>query len=682
MLLAIFLRAWAVSLLPQDYDEPIYLSNAFSYADAIQSGDFDALLAYDYNPEHPAFVKLIYGISILLLGKADLWTNAFYLCRIVSALFGILAVFLLGILVDPLAACLLAVHTLAIKYTSQVYLEAVPHALTIASILLLVKVKRWKSKPGKWFWLSSGALGIAAASKYSYIPVVLFVLSYIAFENKIRFQWLLIYFGFSLFVFFTLDVSIWQDPLGRLSDSLSFHLTYSQGVHVGEVGYPWFQPFIWIFTSSPGIWHPNVFFYYGFDGLITIFALGGVRREWAERRWLIVWAGLGVGFLMAWPTKWPQYALTITPPLCIMGAESLRRFFAWARAHESYWDYLKEMLPKPDRKFWYAVGAFILFTASIYLSAAIKLSVGKIGWSNITVANSFLPDNTIHDLISLDDGRVLIATDNGVAIWSPAKTTDSEPTWQIFQTTNSGLISDQVLSLAQDKAGHIWFGTAMGVAEFDGTSWVSYRASDLGLSSEYVVSVFASPDGLFYAGTLTGAALLDEKTWLPISQTEGQAVLSVTSSSDGGTIWLGMGNGVGTYDRSDGSWTFMPVAAAVKHLILDSRNVLWAATSGAGLARLQENKWVYYNTSNSEIPFNTVNWVLEVEPGLLWIGTGHPTSAEGAAASFNGTRWIVYGSRNSGASTGEVISLLYHSEQVWMGTRTKGIDTFRLGSSK
>ena len=69
---------------------------------------------------------------------------------------------------------MLAIHKLAVKYTSQVYLEAVPHAFTIAAVLAFLRVE--KGKQNRWLWLSAVALGIAAASKYSYIPVILIVL--------------------------------------------------------------------------------------------------------------------------------------------------------------------------------------------------------------------------------------------------------------------------------------------------------------------------------------------------------------------------------------------------------------------------------------------------------------------------------------------------------------------------
>lgn len=679
MFLTVFLHAWAVSLLPQDFDEPVYLQNAFDYTSAFRSGNFNSVIDYSGNPEHPAFVKLLYTGTVLLLGKAATWTSAFFASRAVSAVFGVLAVLFVALALDPLAAGMLAVNTLAIKYTSQVYLEAVPHAMTIAAVLAFLRTD--KDKPDRWFWLSAAALGIVAASKYTYLPVILVSLGYLAiFEKRIKFHWLFLYGVLSLAVFFALDVRLWHDPLNRIYQSLTFHIQYSQGQHVEEVGYPWYQPFIWIFTSPATSWHPNVFFYFGFDGLISILAVAGLKREWKERRWLVVWLAAGILFLLLWPTKWPQYALTVTPSLCIIGAESLHRLVRWIRTQDTYWEYLKEMLPKPTKWLWVAIGAFALFIAVIYLSSAIKLAVGRVGWSNVTQANSFLPSNTVYALLPLEDGKIMIGTEKGAGIWNPAQTTDKAPSWTLFTTADSGLTSNRVLSLTRDKLGNFWFGTADGVDRFDGESWSAFRTGELGLPDDYILSLAASPNGRVYAGTLNGAAVFNGVTWSPIDNAASQPVFALAVS--GRDLWMAITEGVWQIHLSEGKSDFHPTEAPVKHILIDASGQVWAATSGAGLARLDGSTWTYFRTSNSGIPFNIVNWVAEIQPGVLWVGTAMPTSAGGAAASFDGIEWHTFRANNSGASAAEVTVVIAQSGQVWMGTRTKGIDLYQLGRAK
>jgi 4-amino-4-deoxy-L-arabinose transferase-like glycosyltransferase len=678
LVLAIFLRAWAVSLLPEDFDEPTYLQVGFDYAHDIQSGNINAVIDYTGVTEHPAFVKLLYSGAILALGKAATWTNSFYACRAISAFFGVLAVAFIAIALDPLAAGMLAVQTLVVKYTSQVYLEAVPSAMTIAAVLAFLRVN--KNKANRWLWLSAVALGVATASKYAYIPVILIVLGYLAiFEKKVKWHWLVAYAAVAVGTFLALDVSLWHDPINRLYESLFFHIQYTQGAHVQEVGYPWYQPFIWIFTSSPASWHPIVFFYYGFDGIISTLAVLGIKREFRERRWLVVWLFFGVLFLLLWPTKWPQYALTVVPALCIMGAGTLRWIWNWVREQEAYWEYFRNLIPTPGKWLWIGLGAFILFLAGIYLSAAIRLAVGRVGWSNLSTQNSFLPSNTVHALLPLENGQMLIATDKGVAIWSPPQTTDQIGLWVIYNQQNSGLSSDQIFSAIRDTDGNFWFGTSAGVSEYKGgKDWIEYQANDLHLPDDHIISLTAGPSGQVYAGSLSGAAMWNGNAWTSITPVVGKAIFALTAEGD--SVWIGLVDGAGVLDLDTQNWTFYPTANAVKNILIDSSGTVWAATSGAGLAKLDGNSWHYFTTASGDLPSNNVNLVTEINPGILWIATAMSSNAGGTPVSFDGKNWHAFTTDNSGASGAEPLVIVRSTvDQVWIGTATHGIDIYKLG---
>jgi 4-amino-4-deoxy-L-arabinose transferase-like glycosyltransferase len=678
LLLAVFLRTWAVALLPEDFDEPTYLQVGFDYAHDIQTGNFNAVIDYPGVSEHPAFVKLLYTGAVLVLGKAATWTNAFYASRAISAFFGVMAVAFIAIILDPLAAGMLAVQTLAVKYTSQVYLEAVPSAMTILAVLAFLRVK--KDQANRWLWISAVALGVATASKYTYIPVIVIVLGYLAiFEKKVKWYWLLAYSAVAVGIFLVLDISLWHDPLNRLYQSLFFHIQYSQGAHVQEVAYPWYQPFIWIFASSPASWHPTVFFYYGFDGIISILAVLGIKREFKERRWLVVWLSFGVLFLLFWPTKWPQYTLTVVPALCIMGAGTLQWIWKWVREQESYWEYFRNLLPTPGKWLWIGLGAFVLFLASIYLSAAIRLAVGRVGWSNLSTQNSFLPGNAVHAILPLDNGQMLIATDKGVAFWSPPQTTDQTGQWIIYNHRNSGLSSDQVLSAALDTGGNFWFGTSTGVSEYQAADqWISFHATDLHLPDERIISIAAGNEGRVYAGSLSGAAMWDGSAWTPLVPAEGKTVFALTAVGD--SVWIGTADGAGRLDIPTETWSFYPTIDAVKGILVDSSGTVWAATSGSGLAKLEGNSWQYFTTSSGDLPSNNINQVVEIKPGTLWIATSMSTDAGGTPVSFDGRNWRDFTTDNSGASGAEpVVIVRSTTDQVWIGTATHGIDIYKLG---
>ena len=112
-------------------------------------------------------------------------------------------------------------------------------------------------------------------------------------------------------------------------------------------GYPWYQPFLWISRSWGYDWHPDVIFYFGFDGLIAIFAAVGLVLAWKKNRWLFVWAISGLVFLLLWPTKWPQYTLVLLPAMCLLAAPTLRIIYQKLREQETYWEWFSTMFPGP-----------------------------------------------------------------------------------------------------------------------------------------------------------------------------------------------------------------------------------------------------------------------------------------------------------------------------------------------
>ncbi len=345
VVVALSLRLLAVQRLPQDYDEPVYFLAGQHYAAAVRAGDWGELLRYEYNLEHPPLNKLLYGAALTLLPPLpeipEQPTNPpppvpyalpqphFLVTRLTSAVLGALQVLALA-LVNPLAGLFLAIHTFTIKYTSQTYLEALP-ALTSAVAVLAY----WKSKSrwNGWLLVSTVALGLTAASKYLYAVAGVAIVAHWLWTTypatsprkvPALARWLapVALWGLLAVAFFlAADPFLWRDPLDRLKSSLLFNTDFAQSEHVRSAGYPLWQPFVWLAMSVP--WHPGVFAV-AVDPLITLLALTGLRRLWRARSVFAVWLVVGIGFLLLWPTKWPQYILLLIAPLSLVAAEGFR----------------------------------------------------------------------------------------------------------------------------------------------------------------------------------------------------------------------------------------------------------------------------------------------------------------------------------------------------------------------
>lgn len=350
-LLALGLRLRAVDRLPIDYDEDDYLAAGQRYAAALRAGDWERVINYEFNFEHPPLTKLVYGASILPLPPGFeiperpstdpparvLPRPHFTVARLTAAAVSTLEVLALAVL-NPLAALFLGLHTWQIKYTSQIMLEPLPSFTSAVMVLAYVK---WRMSNGRrwnvWLVLSGVMLGLTAASKYTYCLAALAIVADwlgVTFPAKPRTAtvwtlWLAPVFAWgllSIVVFVAFDPRLWNHGLERLWQSILYHASYAESQHVKNAGYPLWQPLVWL--SGPVPWHPGVFVFL-LDLPISLLALLGVRRLWHDpaRRVMALWLGIALAFLLWWNTKWPQYILMLTVPLTVAAAEGARVLF-------------------------------------------------------------------------------------------------------------------------------------------------------------------------------------------------------------------------------------------------------------------------------------------------------------------------------------------------------------------
>ena len=49
----------------------------------------------------------------------------------------------------------------------------------------------------------------------------------------------------------------------------------------------------------------------------------GLPRLFKRNSLFGFWLAIGMGFLLAWGTKWPQYVVTVLPPWCLSASQAL-----------------------------------------------------------------------------------------------------------------------------------------------------------------------------------------------------------------------------------------------------------------------------------------------------------------------------------------------------------------------
>ncbi|MCE1255754.1 MAG: hypothetical protein LWX83_19665 [Anaerolineae bacterium] len=346
---------------PVEFDEPVYMHAAIDYSIDFLDRNWPRLIGTDYNNEHPALFKLVYGAVLAkttrpteyftvpksdpIIGLPDF--QSIFNLRMVSVVFGTTAVLALS-LINPIAGLLLAVHTYAIKYSSVIYLEALPLLSSIICVFSFSKAitplpqKKFFRWQVFWLLISALSLGVTVASKYLYgiagIAAAFYALG-LMLKNKRTdlLKPMLVWGLLAILTFVLLNPSLWETPIRHLQASLKFNYVYaSSSVEEIKYDYPFWQPFLWLAQSVPNVSYkmPPFFvapgnYLLAIDGMFLPLAILGL---WALKRdypiffsWLI----LGFLFLIIWNTKWPQYIMMILPPYCLSAALAIRLIVNW-----------------------------------------------------------------------------------------------------------------------------------------------------------------------------------------------------------------------------------------------------------------------------------------------------------------------------------------------------------------
>ncbi len=113
---------------------------------------------------------------------------------------------------------------------------------------------------------------------------------------------------------------LWPDPVNRLIQSVQFHFRYSVSHEVTRFNLPFYQPILNL-MGADAMYRAAIPI--ELDGIIDLLALAGLPSLYKKWRPIFLWLIIGLVFLLAWNTKWPQYNMVIVAP-CVFRAEGLQ----------------------------------------------------------------------------------------------------------------------------------------------------------------------------------------------------------------------------------------------------------------------------------------------------------------------------------------------------------------------
>jgi ligand-binding sensor domain-containing protein/two-component sensor histidine kinase len=137
-----------------------------------------------------------------------------------------------------------------------------------------------------------------------------------------------------------------------------------------------------------------------------------------------------------------------------------------------------------------------------------------------------------------------------------------------------------------------------------------------------IYALFQSRDGKLWVGGQNGLGCYDGQDWKFFPTGDGLPPDAVRAIAEGtnGNLWIGTGSsGLFSLNHGKISAAAVPVKD-ISCLLVDRDDVLWAGTSGHGLARFAQGRWTNYAASDG-LASDDIGYLIGDDFGNLWTGS-------------------------------------------------------------
>lgn len=213
-------------------------------------------------------------------------------------------------------------------------------------------------------------------------------------------------------------------------------------------------------------------------------------------------------------------------------------------------------------------------------------------------------------------------------------------------TIDDGLSQSNVVTVHQDSAGFMWFGTENGLNRYDGYEFTHYlreRGNPEALASDYIFDIEEDANGNLWIATNGGGLSLWER------------------KSDSFSTWQ--------YEAGEPEGLS---ANVVRSLMIDEAGTVWIGTQDAGIDRYDPASGEFTHIALADIDANatgTVYALYEAESGAVWIGGdfGVATVApDGDTVRFHG-----YSGKSANMGVRDIVAA--GAGAVWVAVKGEGL---------
>lgn len=263
--------------------------------------------------------------------------------------------------------------------------------------------------------------------------------------------------------------------------------------------------------------------------------------------------------------------------------------------------------------------------------------------------------------------------------------------WQLYNTANSALNHNWVLSLAQDHNNDIWIGSVGGLNGISGSTWSSFTTDNSGMPRNEIRDIEIAGDNAVWMSIPFSNALnqpgaitkYDGASWSTYVPTGNMNYRKIDIDEDQ-NVWIAVsGYSIGGHHQVEGHLVKMSPTGSVlnvytadntpfpwyvstfRSVLAGEDGIIWAGSQDGGLGKLDGNEWTIYSPQNSGIPGYNINDIVLDRDGILWVATTGGLGRYDIAAG----EWTSFNEHNSPLPISQIMCVAVDSlENLWAGT--------------
>jgi ligand-binding sensor domain-containing protein len=243
--------------------------------------------------------------------------------------------------------------------------------------------------------------------------------------------------------------------------------------------------------------------------------------------------------------------------------------------------------------------------------------------------------------------------------------------WRDFTTSNSGIPSNNLSSVAVDQNDIVWVGSyTNGYFNFNGSKWTSFYNS----LSTAINCIAADVGNIKYIGTIRGLIVIysDASTVEYGFTTSALPDLHIYALAvdNNGICYIGTKKSItqfpGWADFSPNNGE-EPISLPITSLALDKTNNIWAVLNDTMIVKsISKYNWIFYTTSTPGI-FSSNITALTVSPsGDVWTGFNNGKVFGNGLSYFDGSVWNKVNPIPSTSRTNTIF--IDKNDNKWVGT--------------